>query len=50
MWTEAAHDFGSGLATALVGRVSPRPQGRGCNCTRLGREPLPEAKAFGQMG
>jgi hypothetical protein len=42
--TQAAHDLGSGLATALVGRVSPRPQNRGRNCTRLGREPLRDAK------
>jgi hypothetical protein len=48
--TEAAHDFGSGLATALVGRVSPRPQERGRNCTLLGRKPLREAKAFGLTG
>jgi hypothetical protein len=32
--------FGSGLATAEVGRVSPRPQDRGRNCALLGREPL----------
>src|SRR5258708_21757695 len=38
------------MATAWVGRVSPRPQDRGRNCTLLGREPLREAKAFGQMG
>jgi hypothetical protein len=48
--TEAAHDFGSGLATAEVGRVSPRPQERGPNCTLLGRKPLREAKAFGLTG
>jgi hypothetical protein len=35
--------------TALEGRVSPRPQDRGHNCIRLGREPLREAKAFGLM-
>ena len=29
--TEEAHDFGGGLETALVGRVSPRPQDRGRN-------------------
>jgi hypothetical protein len=40
----------SGVATAPVGRVSPRPQNRGRNCTLLGREPLREAKAFGLTG
>jgi hypothetical protein len=50
MWTESAHDFGSGLATARVGRVSPRPQDRGCNCIRLGREPLREAKVSDLTG
>jgi len=48
--TEAAHDFDGGLATALVGRVSPRPQDRGRNCNLLGREPSREAKAFGLAG
>jgi hypothetical protein len=42
--------FGSVWATEQVGRVSLRPQDRGRNSTLLGREPLPEAKAFGQMG
>jgi hypothetical protein len=42
--------FGSVWATEQVGRVSLRPQDGGRNCTLLGREPLPEAKAFGQMG
>jgi hypothetical protein len=48
--TEAAHDFDGGLATALVGRVSPRPQDRGRDCTLLGREPSRAAKAFGLTG
>jgi len=39
--------FGSELASAEVGRVSPRPQDRGRNCTLLGREPLRKAKEFG---
>jgi hypothetical protein len=48
--TEAAHDFDGGLATALVGRVSPRPQDRGRDCTLLGREPSRAAKAFALTG
>jgi len=42
--------FGSVWANAQVGRVSPRPQDRGRNCTLIGREPLREAKAFDLMG
>jgi len=44
---EGAHDFGSSLARAQVGRVSPRPPDRRRSCTLLGREPLLEAKALG---
>jgi len=42
--------FGSVWRPRGIGRVSPRPQDRGRNCTLLGREPLREAKAFGQIG
>jgi hypothetical protein len=37
-------------ATAHVGRVSPRPQDRGCSCTLLSQELLREAKASGRTG
>ena len=47
---EGAHDFGSSLARAQVGGVSPRPPNRGRSCTLLGREPLLEAKALGLTG
>ena len=47
---EGAHDFGSSLARAQVGGVSPRPPDRGRSCTQLGREPLLEAKALGLTG
>jgi predicted dithiol-disulfide oxidoreductase (DUF899 family) len=40
------HDFGSSLASAQVGRVSPRPPDNERSCTLLGREPLLEAKAL----
>jgi hypothetical protein len=42
--TEGAHDFGGGLSSAQVGRVSPRPQDRGRSCTLFGRGPLRESE------
>jgi hypothetical protein len=48
--TEGAMDFGGGLWSAQVGRVSPRPQDRGGSCTLFGREPLQESGALGLAG
>jgi hypothetical protein len=48
--TEGATDFGGGLSSAQVGRVSPRPQDRGHSCTLFGREPLRESGGLGLAG
>jgi hypothetical protein len=48
--TEGGMDFGGGLWSAQVRRVSPRPQDRGGSWTLFGREPLPESGALGLAG
>jgi hypothetical protein len=48
--TEGTTDFGGDLSSAQVGRVSPRPQDRGCSCTLFGRDPIRESGALGLAG